>query len=342
MGRIPVRNCLWMTAGLLFLVLVDPIVAQQDEPSEPGNDAVPWNLKTKTLGGAQFWTDVIHRSGWRVQENAVTGHFRLINPKDVRFAWGSRSACEAALEQQIKKLGIPAHRGHVVILLHGLMRTHRSMKPTATHLESELNCETIIVQYASSREVVAQHARALKSIIDHLGPDVTRIDFVAHSLGNLVIRHYLGDETDPETGRQGDPRIKRMVMLGPPNQGSQFARLLKSSLLFRSVAGASGAQLSAHWEQLKPRLATPEFQFGIVAGAQENDRQVSNLLLRGRDDFTVRLKETRLVGARDFYVRPLLHATMMKHPDALDAVTNFLRHGYFVSEAARQPIRSLK
>ena len=37
------------------------------------------------------------------------------------------------------------------------------------------------------------------------------------SLGNLVIRHYYGDMADPTGSRRPDPRLKRIVMLGPPN-----------------------------------------------------------------------------------------------------------------------------
>ena len=322
------------------LLMLVSTVTGQDLPTIDGIKAAPWNLKTKTLGGVQFWTDTIHRSGWRIQRNAVSGHYRLIDPKDVRHAWGSLAVCKSELSVRVRKNKIPVHQGQVVILLHGLMRSHRSMQPTAEYLATELDCQTITLQYASSREVIAEHAKALHSVIEHLGPEVTRIDFVAHSLGNLVVRHYLRDHTDSRSGRQGDPRIKRMVMLGPPNQGSQFARLLKGSLLFRSVAGASGAQLSMHWDTLEPKLATPKFEFGIIAGAQPNNWGLNNPILRGRDDFTVRLKETRLEGASDFFVQPFLHATIMKHPDALAATSRFLEHGYFVSAAARQPIKA--
>ena len=49
-----------------------------------------WNLATRTLGGLQFWGDVCAFHGWRIQHNVFTNHFRLLDPSDVRWAWGSR------------------------------------------------------------------------------------------------------------------------------------------------------------------------------------------------------------------------------------------------------------
>src|SRR3970040_1276944 len=74
----------------------------------------------------------------------------------------------------------------------------------------------------------ADHARALASVMDNL-EGIEEINFVAHSLGNLVIRHFLADATDPESGRSPDPRIKRIVMLAPPNHGSARARSSESA-----------------------------------------------------------------------------------------------------------------
>ena len=193
-------------------------------------------------------------------------------------------------------------------------------------------------QYASTRQNIGEHAAALKSVVEGLGPHVTEINFVGHSLGNIVVRRYLGDNTDPQTGRQGDPRIKRMVMLGPPNQGSRMARILKTSFLFQTIAGVSGSELSQSWDKLEPTLATPAFEFGIIAGGQESREDFSNFVLKGKDDFTVSVEEAKLAGANDFLVRPLFHSTMMQEPEVLRASLNFLQNGWFVSRQTRSPL----
>ena len=325
-----------------------PNQSEMSEPNQPGTDVQTdesddkpkgyFNVKTKTFGGQQFWTDVRYVGGWRIQNNSETKHFRLIDSKNVRHAWGNRLHCDQVLDEAIKNGDAKYCQGPLVIILHGLIRSSKSMRPLSRYLQNEGGYTTLNFEYASTRKRVDEHAIALNSVIEGLGPDVTEINLVGHSLGNIVVRRYLADHTEPATGRQGDPRIKRAVMIGPPNQGSRMARLLKSSRLFQTFAGASGSQLSRSWDELKPTLTTPNFEFGIIAGGQESDRDLSNFVLNGKDDFTVSVEETKLDGARDFLIRPLFHSTMMKDPEVLKATLNFLKDGYFVSEAARQPL----
>ena len=305
--------------------------------AQPNADSQgPVNWKLPTLGGTQFWTDIEVTSGWRIQVNSETGHARLLDANNVRHAWGRAAHCRARLNQAKAEGVVRPAKGKVVILLHGLIRTSGSMQPMQEFLEKQ-GYATINFRYASTRATVAEHAKSLKSVVDRLEPEVHEIYFVAHSLGNLVIRRYLADSTDETTGRQGDSRIKRVVMLGPPNQGSKMARMLKSSLMFNTIAGKSGQQLASGWKKLNPTLATPSVDFGIIAGGQENE-YLSNFVLKGKDDFTVSLEETKLPGAADLMVKPLLHSTMMRQPEVMQATVKFFRHGYFDTAETRSPI----
>lgn len=299
-----------------------------------------FNLKFKTLGGQHFWTDVRYVGGWRIQNNSETGHYRLIDSNNVRHAWGDYQHCSQLLDQQINAGVVKPDTGKVVIALHGLIRTSASMESIADYLQANGAYAVINFQYASTRNSVGDHAVALKNVIDQLGLGVTEINFVGHSLGNIVVRRYLGDQA--KNGLAPDARIKRMVMIGPPNQGSRMARILKSSFLFKTIAGVSGSELSRTWEQIEPTLATPSFEFGIIAGGQQTDEDFSNFILKGKDDFTVSVDETRLAGANDFLVQPLLHSTMMKRPEVLQASLNFFQNGYFISPEKRTPIPAVE
>jgi len=299
-----------------------------------------YNPETKTFGGTQFWTDVRIEGGWRVQHNTYFGHYRLLDDSNVRKAWGDQKQCNLELEKQIKSGAVKRSSGKVVILLHGLCRSWMSMQPLAQHLQ-EQGYQTILFRYASSRRGVADHARHLKRVIGELPPEVTEINFVGHSLGNIVVRHYVAD-CNNSNELNLDTRINRMVMIGPPNQGSQMARLMKNSVAFKLVAGASGAELSLGWDQLSKNLATPDFEFGIIAGGYGAEKSTwSNILLPGPDDFTVSEQETMLVGADDFLVKPLLHTTMMHQTIVLDTTTRFLQQGFFVTKDEMRPIESL-
>ena len=295
------------------------------------------NLAVQTGGGMQFWTDLRNVSGWKIQQNSETGHCRLIDSTQVRQAWGNFAHCEQALQQRIQTGQVVQPAGKVVILLHGLVRTRNSMQVMERHLQGQ-GFTTVNFGYASSRKQVNEHAVALKSVIDGLGDQVTDVYLVAHSLGNIVIRKYLHDTTNPQTNRNGDPRIRRIVMLGPPNQGSKAARLFKNSYLFQTIAGESGDQLASGWAKLSKQLATPTAEFGIIAGGQQNENY-SNFLLEGKDDYTVSVEETKLVGASDFLMHPLLHGTMMNQPIVLEATNRFFNEGCFVAAEKRIPLR---
>ncbi len=332
-----------ITLALLGMSLFSTFAfAQTDElkTNDESNPKAPLNWQLKTLGGMQFWTDVKNFSGWRIQQNSETDHFRLIDPTAVRFAFGTRQQCEVALSKITIAEKIRPLKGKIVILLHGLMRTNASMAPLGEYLKENGGFEIVNFQYASTRKRVEDHAKALQQVIDNLGSDVTEINFVGHSLGNIVVRRYLGDQTNSR--QKIDPRIQRMVMLGPPNQGSRMARLLRSSLSFKVLAGVSGGELSNAWDQLEPTLATPEFEFAIIAGGQVGQSKFNNILLTGKDDFTVSVDETKLIGASDFQIRPLIHTTMMKDKEVFQGTLRFFENGYLRSESSRNPLTSLK
>ena len=339
--KIKLKRVMLLLLLLLSAILV--MVVGQEAPGQSGtslSNQKPegyMNLPVRTAGGMQFWTDLQNVSGWRIQQNSETGHCRLIDPKLVRRAWGNFAHCQQSLQERVATGQVVQPSGQVVILLHGLVRTSNSMDVMEKHLQGQ-GYTTVNFGYASSRKPVRDHAVALKSVIDGLGDQVTDIYFVAHSLGNIVIRRYLQDTTDSQTGLNGDPRIRRTVMLGPPNQGSKVARTFENNHLFRTCAGKCGEQLAGDWGSLSKRLATPSGEFGIIAGGQEN-AAYSNFLLEGKDDYTVSVEETKLPGASDFMVHPLLHGTMMNQPVVLEATTRFFKHGYFNSAAERTPLK---
>ena len=239
------RNIAFVT---VFFLACSWAQAQDANQANDADSVSNYNWKVATLGGTQFWTDVRVEGGWRIQRNSHFGHFRLLDDAEVRQAWGSEKACTAELEKNLKSGTVKSYSGKVVILLHGMCRTWQSMKSLEEYLESQ-GYTVINFRYASTRQQVGEHARYLKRVIGELSPNVTEINFVGHSLGNIVVRHYLGDCAKSRELNL-DSRIKRMVMIGPPNQGSRMARMLKDSVTFKLVAGASGAELSLGWDDL--------------------------------------------------------------------------------------------
>jgi pimeloyl-ACP methyl ester carboxylesterase len=207
-------------------------------------------------------------------------------------------------------------------------------------LAQQTDCTWINVSYASTRCSLDEHALALSRVIAGLD-GIDEIDFVCHSLGNLVVRRYLGEANAEQPRWQPDPRIKRIVMLGPPNQGAAvaglIADLLRDSLLVAKFAGPSAMQLARDWQDASKLLATPACEFAIIAGGCGDDRGY-NPLLSGDDDLVVAVEETRLAGAADFRLVPCRHGKLMDDPSVRTFVQSFLDHGYFTAASERQPI----
>ncbi len=308
--------------------------------SLPAQTASHFNIAWTTLGGDQFWSDELVFGKWRIQRNEITSHYRLLDPSDVRRAWGSVEECRAALTG-IKRIDqLPPLDGKAVVTLHGFGRSRDHMTAIGSCLEQQGGYTWINVSYASTRCSLDDHAQSLARVIDGL-EGIDEIHFVTHSLGSLVVRRYLGESSQPNPRWQPDPRIKRMVMLGPPNQGAQLAHvvaeLLNDNDLARLIAGPSAWQLARQWDEIRTQLATPAFEFGVIAGGCGTPSG-HNPLLKGDDDLVVSVEETRLPGAADFRLVAARHGHLVSDPLVLQYVCSFLASGCFTSAEERQPI----
>jgi len=290
------------------------------------------NVLSPTLGGNQFWEDEHYFGRWRIQRNVVTNHRRLLDPHDLRHAWGSFDVCLKRLEELKKERSLEPLRGKVVVLVHGLIGNRLMMSPLAWHVERGGEYNAISLTYASTRAPVAEHAQALAALVASLD-QAEEINFVGHSLGNLVIRYYMAD--CEAAGQELDPRIQRVVMIGPPNHGARLAVVLGGNAIFDNTLGLSAQQLGRRWEELAPRLATPSCEFGVIAGGKGNAMGL-NPFLEGDDDGTVRVAETRLAGAKDFCIVDMHHALLTASPTVGERTLRFLKEGRFLAEGDRQ------
>lgn len=299
------------------------------------------NFKLPTTGGQQMWADVRLFHQWRIQRHALSGHYRLLDGDNERLAWGTLAACEAELDALSEQLQLPPISGTAVLLLHGLFRTRGSMSRIGRYLAQHTDWPVLNVSYPSTRGAVAEHAETLRQVIDHL-PEVETFHFVAHSMGNLVIRHWLADLArdeihGEESARLLAERLGRIVMLGPPNQRPSLAQSLVPIDRHKIISGDAGNDLNGGWKELEPRLTTPPCEFGILAGGR-GDGAGHNPLIPGDDDMIVGVAETHLAGACDFRVLPVIHATMMDDLAVQQMACRFLQKGFFESADTRKPL----
>lgn len=292
-------------------------------------------ISTPTLGGSQLWSDQHFFHQWRIQRRANSDEYRLLDSREWQHANGSFEDCLAKLHQIKRERNLDSMQGSAVVLLHGLAAPRWSMGLLGRHLRKQAGYEIFNVEYASTQSNVDDHARSLANVIKSLD-GINQINLVGHSLGNVVIRRYLGGDA-AANGWSPDPRVNRIVMIAPPNHGSRTATKWSDKSLFNALFGKSGRQLGLDWEDVEEKLATPDTEFGVIAGGWGNDTGFS-LRLPGDDDGRITVATTRLVGATDFVVVPALHELIANDPRVLNYTLHFLQDGCFISPEERNPI----
>lgn len=285
----------------------------------------------KTLGGRQFWGDVCVFHQWRIQKHVLTGHYRLLDGEDYRHAGGTLRECRDKLEQIKKSRKLPEMKGRAVILIHGIVRSSKSFRKLHNRLKHE-GCQVFAFDYPSTQIEIPDSAGYLQQVIESMD-GIEQIDLVVHSMGGLVVRSYLASHHDK--------RIRRMVMIGVPNLGARMADRVKSNLLYRAVFGPAGQQLVSNPEGLIANLPTPDFEFGIIAGARGTTNGF-NVLVPGDDDGTISVDSTRLPGAADFITVRCLHSFMMSSDEVVGCTMRFLKEGRFREKGNPRPIPGME
>jgi pimeloyl-ACP methyl ester carboxylesterase len=291
-----------------------------------------------TLGGGFVWSDEVWFHDWRIAKHAVIGHYRLLDPSNRRHAFGSFDTCMAKLNEIKTAEQFPPMPKHVVIVMHGLGAPAQYMEGMVSYLREHGNLAAINIGYPSTMEDVDAYAASLDSVIRNL-EGVQEVSFVAHSMGNIVIRRYLYNLERLKPEMRPPVKFKRMVMISPPNHGAELADQFADNRLVSMAAGKPLEQLapSRGWPELEKGLVTPPFEFGIIVGGKGDGEGYLDSI-PGDDDWLLSIETSKLAGASDFIQTGGVHQFMAKYKEVRAAALNFLLHGYFVSPEARQPI----
>jgi len=212
--------------------------------------------------------------------------------------------------------------GECVVLLHGLARSSLSMEIMAWSLE-DVGYRVVNIDYPSRDypiEVLAPMAVEAGIEECNASGDTRVIHFVTHSLGAILVRFYFAEHELDALGR--------VVMLGPPNQGSHAADAFRDVPGFDWFGGEAGLQLGKGEESVPLQLGPPEFEFGVIAGNRSID-PVTSQVLENPDDGKVSVSDTRLEGMKDFRVVSASHAFMMQDAEVIRLTIEFLRTGSF-------------
>lgn len=208
-----------------------------------------------------------------------------------------------------------------VVLLHGLVRSSSSMEKMDKAL-SESGYLVRNTAYPSTEKPVDELALdVIPAAVESCSEEGDRpIHFVTHSLGGILIRYFLETNVIDNLGR--------VVMLSPPNQGSEVVDNLSDVPGFKALNGPAGMQLGTGQDSVPSQLGPATFDVGIITGNQSINLFLS-MIIPGEDDGKVSVERAKLEGMADFLVVPHAHPFIMKSELVIDQVLYFLEYGRF-------------
>jgi triacylglycerol lipase len=227
----------------------------------------------------------------------------------------------------IRFLNSSSQSNECVILLHGLVRTNRSMQKIESTLKKSgyhvCNCG-----YPSRKKTIELLSEStIEQAIDHCIDihQAERINFVTHSMGGILIRFYLAQHKINNLGR--------VVMLAPPNAGSELVDRLSRFQLFTLINGPAGRQLGTDASSLPNSLGPVDYEVGVIAG-NKSLNLLSLGLIPGENDGKVSTRSARLEGMTDYIVLPYSHTFMMNRPQVIEQTIHFLQQGRFQQDSS--------
>lgn len=229
----------------------------------------------------------------------------------------------ACAHQPRSELVTASSNDECVVLLHGLNRSWRAMRPMAAALH-EAGFATANVDYPSQGGSIEDIAPlAVATGLDNCRSiGATKIHFVTHSLGGILLRYQNEHAPIPDLGR--------VVMLGPPNQGSEIIDRTRDWPGFEMMAGDAGAQLGTNDESVPSQLGPVEFELGVIAGTRTINVFASSML-PDPDDGKVSVASTRVDGMDDFLVVGNSHRYITRSDVVFRNTESFLRSGAFLA-----------
>jgi len=206
-----------------------------------------------------------------------------------------------------------------VILLHGLARSAKSMSKIEKKV-TEAGYRVVNIDYPSTEYPIEELAKQIHATVQLESESATRVHFVTHSMGGILVRYM--------ESRWPIGNIGRVVMLSPPNQGSEVVDRLGDYALFKRINGPAGQQLGKEGGSLLPALPPVDFELGVITG----DRSINWILssmIPGTDDGKVSIESARVEGMKAFKVVHATHPMIMNNGSVIEDILSFLARGHF-------------
>lgn len=208
-----------------------------------------------------------------------------------------------------------------IILIHGLARSDHSFSKMEKKL-TEKDYLVVNESYPSTKYDIETLANDIIPTSINKCADSDTIHFVTHSLGGILVRQYFSTDSLSNLGR--------VVMLAPPNKGSDVTDKLKDNFVYKTINGPAGLELGTDSTSIPNSLGSVDFELGVIAGTRTVNPILSTML-PNPDDGKVSVESTKVKGMTDHIEVPVSHTFILRKDEVIRQVIYFLENGEFES-----------
>lgn len=214
---------------------------------------------------------------------------------------------------------IRATPGDYVVLVHGLSRSAKCFCKMERCLRDS-GYAVFTIDYPSTQgDIQTLTAKYIEPVIrDSCQDKAKQVHFVTHSMGGILVRYYLASR-NPQ-------RIGRVVMLSPPNRGSEMVDFLRKTYIVPKLLGPAYLQLAT--DGFVRKIEETNHEIGVITGTRSIN-WLNSIIIDGDDDGKVSVERAKLPRMKDFLVVKRTHPMIMDADEVISASVRFIETGRF-------------